>query len=376
MNLSIDGRGITLYNGSGIGTYTENLVRELLNLDNKNKYTIFWAGDNYEEFKKENTTLVFTSKKHGMFYENFYYPSYLKDNKIDLHHIPQNGIGLSKDYTLPCIVTIHDIIPYIMPETCGKGYLARFLRDMPYIIDSAKGILTVSEYSKKDILKFFPNFPSDKIFVTPLAANSSYFPMDKNLCTNYLKEKFNIDFPFILYIGGFSSRKNVRTLILSFKDIYATLKSDYKLVLCGSLKDEGEKLKELCKEIGLDDKVIFTGFIDDKDLPFFYNGCSLFVYPSLYEGFGLPPLEAMSCKTPVITSNITSIPEVTKDSAILIDPLNKDELSDSILKVLNSNSLMDELSNKGYENSKNFTWKNTAKLTLEAYESVYNSLEK
>ena len=192
MNISIDGRGITLFNGSGIGTYTENLVKELINLDNRNKYTIFWAGENYESFKKENTTIVFTSKKHGMFYEDFYYPSYIEDNNIDLHHIPQNGIGLSKGYNVPCIVTIHDIIPYTMPETCGKGYLARFLRDMPSILGAAKGILTVSEYSKKDILKFFPNFPSDKIFVTPLAANSSYFPMDKGLCNNYLKEKFSL----------------------------------------------------------------------------------------------------------------------------------------------------------------------------------------
>lgn len=374
MNLSIDGRGITLYNGSGIGTYTANLLKELINIDSKNKYTIFWAGDNYDKFKSHNTNIVLTSKKHGMFYENFYYPNYLQNNNIDLHHIPQNGIGLSKDYPVPCVVTIHDLIPYTMPETCGKGYLTRFLKDMPYIIENSKGIFTVSEYSKKDILKFFPSFPEDKIFVTPLAANSSFYPMEKCICNNFLKDKYDIDFPFILYIGGFSSRKNVKELIISFKDVYSTLKNKYKLVLCGSIRDEGEKLKEFCKEIGVEDKVIFTGFVPDEDLPFFYNGCSLFVYPSLYEGFGLPPLEAMSCKAPVITSNSTSIPEVTKDCALLIDPFNKDELSSSILKVLNSSSLSQELSEKGYENSKTFTWTKTAELTLKAYEIIYNSI--
>ncbi|MBM6859118.1 glycosyltransferase family 4 protein [Clostridium saudiense] len=374
MNLSIDGRGITLYNGSGIGTYTANLLRELITIDNKNEYTIFWAGDNYDDFKSPNTNIVLTSKKHGMFYENFYYPNYLQNNDIDLHHIPQNGIGLSKDYTVPCVVTIHDLIPYTMPETCGKGYLTRFLKDMPYIIENSKGILTVSEYSKRDILKFFPNFPEDKIFVTPLAANSSFYPMEKCICNKFLKNKYNIDFPFILYIGGFSSRKNVKELIISFKDVYSTLKNKYKLVLCGSIKDEGEKLKEFCKELAFEDKVIFTGFVPDEDLPFFYNGCSLFVYPSLYEGFGLPPLEAMSCKAPVITSNSTSIPEVTKDCALLIDPFNKGELSNAILQVLNSPSLSQELSEKGYENSKSFTWSKTAELTLKAYESIYNSI--
>lgn len=374
MNLSIDGRGITLYNGSGIGTYTANVLRELITLDSKNKYTIFWAGDNYENFKRPNTNIVLTSKKHGMFYENFYYPNYLESNDVNLHHIPQNGIGLSKDYTVPCIVTIHDLIPYIMPETCGKGYLTRFLKEMPYIIENSKGILTVSEYSKKDIIKFFPNFPADKIFVTPLAANSSYYPMDKNICNKFLKNKYGIDFPFILYVGGFSSRKNVKELIISFKDIYSSLKNKYKLVLCGSIKDEGEKLKEFCREIDFENNVMFTGFVPDEDLPMFYNGCKLFVYPSLYEGFGLPPLEAMNCRTPVITSNLTSIPEVTKDCALLIDPFNKDELSDSILKVLNSQSFSDELSEKGYINSKEFTWSKTAELTLEAYETIYNSI--
>lgn len=376
MNLSIDCRGINLYKGSGIGTYTENLLKELLNLDNKNNYTIFWAGENYEQYKRKNSTIVFTSKKHGMFYENFYYPSYLESNNIEMHHIPQNGIGLTKDYYIPSIVTIHDLIPYILPQTCGQGYLTRFLKDMPFILEKTKGILTVSEYSKQDILKFFPNFPSEKIFVTPLAANSSYKPLDKLQCKDYLKKKYKIDSPYILYIGGFSARKNVKGLLLSFKDIYSSLPSDYKLVFCGSVRDEGEKLKELCKELGLEDKVIFTGFVPDEDLPIFYNSSSLFVYPSLYEGFGLPPLEAMSCKTPVIASNTTSIPEVTKDSAILINPLNKDELSDAIINVINSSSVSEELSIKGYENSKKFSWQKTAKLTLDAYEKIYSFIEK
>ena len=147
MNFSIDARGINLYKGSGIGTYTENLVKELLILDTENKYTIFWAGENYREYKGKNSNVVVTSKKHGLFYENYYYPSFIKEHNIDLHHIPQNGIGLTDDYSIPSIVTIHDLIPYLMPETVGRGYLERFLKNMPYIISKTKGILTVSEMS-------------------------------------------------------------------------------------------------------------------------------------------------------------------------------------------------------------------------------------
>lgn len=374
MKFSIDARGINLYKGSGIGTYTENLLRELLNIDTKNNYSIFWTGENYESYKKDNSKIIFTSKKHGTFYENYYYPNYIEENNIDMHHIPQNGIGLNELYTSSVVVTIHDLIPYILPETVGRGYLQRFLRDMPLIVSNSKIILTVSEYSKRDIMKFFPFVNEEKIFVTPLAANKSYKPLNKSNCVEYIKNKYSISSPFLLYIGGFSTRKNVKELIIAFSKIHKSLKKDYKLVLCGSIKDEGVKLQDLCKELLIDDKIIFTGFIPDDELPLFYNAAELFVYPSLYEGFGLPPLEAMSCATPVITSNSTSIPEVTKDCAILIDPFNKDELASSILNLLNSESLLQEYSQKGYKNSLNFTWKNTAIATLKAYEHAFENI--
>lgn len=373
MKISIDARGINLYNGTGIGTYTENLIVELLKIDKDNEYSLFWSGKNYEQYKRENCKIVFTSSKHGSFYENYYFPTFLKDNKIDIHHIPQNGMGLCNNYTTNCIVTIHDLIPYVLPDTTGRGYLERFLKNMPSIINNAKGILTVSEYSKKDILKFFNHIPEDKIYVTPLATNSNFKPLDKDLCRKEVQKKFNFSNPYILYIGGFSSRKNAKDLILAFDRIYKDLKNPYTLLLGGSLKDEGKKLFELSKTLNSRESIIFTGFIDNDFLPTLYNGAETFVYPSLYEGFGLPPLEAMSCEIPVITSNVTSIPEVTGDSCILIDPTNRSELEKALFTLLNDESLKITLSKKGYEKSLQFSWKNTAKKTLEAYKKIYNS---
>ena len=373
MNISIDARGINLYNGTGIGTYTVNLVKELLNIDKKNNYSLFWTGKNYENYKKDNCKIVFTSRKHGGFYENYYFPTFLRNNNIDIHHIPQNGIGFCDNYTTNCIVTIHDLIPYVLPETTGRGYLERFLRNMPSIIDKSKGILTVSEYSKRDILKFFNHIPEEKVFVTPLAANANFKPLDKEKCKRFTREKFNFNKPYILYIGGFSSRKNAKDLVLSFDKIYKDLKEPHVLLLVGSLKDEGKKLLEFSQCLDSKDNIIFTGFIEDELLPTLYNGAEAFVYPSLYEGFGLPPLEAMSCKTPVITSNITSIPEVTGDAAILIDPFNKSQLEISLINLLNNDELKRELSKKGYERSLQFSWNNTAMKTLEAYEKLFNN---
>ena len=370
MKISIDARGINLYKGTGIGTYTENVTRELLNLDKENDYTLFWNGKDYDSFKKTNSKIIFSSNRHGGFYENFYIPNYIEKNNIDLHHIPQNGIGLSENYSTNSIVTIHDLIPYTLPETVGGRYLEKFLREIPTILDKAKGVITVSEYSKRDILKFFHGYPEKNIFVTPLATNSKYKPLDKSVCTNLVKEKFGINTPYILYIGGFSTRKNVRQLIIAFQKINSSFKKPYTLILGGAVKDEGKKLVSFVESLNLQDNIIFTGYLEDTFLPILYNGAEVFVYPSLYEGFGLPPLEAMSCKTAVITSNLTSIPEVTNDSAILIDPFNPDELSSNLFKLLDNDEFRQDLANKGYIRSLDFSWENTAKKTLSAYKSL------
>lgn len=372
MKLLIDSRSINLHSGSGIGTYTKNLVLNLLDIDKEDNLNLIWTGCESEEYNRKNVDITHTSGRYGGFYEAYYVPNLIKNKGIDLYHIPQNGIGFPFDYNLNVVVTIHDLIPFIMPETVGIGYLNRFLKDMPKIIESSKGIITVSEFSKRDILRFFPSFPKEKIFVTPLAANKEYKAIPKEHCKEYLKENYKIEDPYILYIGGFSKRKNVKALIESFASVQKDLKVHHKLLIAGSLKDDGESLKTLVDSLGLQDTIIFTGYLPDEVLPIFYSGSEAFVYPSLYEGFGLPPLEAMSCKTPVITSNLTSIPEVTSDSAILIDPLNSDELEHNLLKLLNDEYLKEEFREKGHKKSLQFSWKKTAQKTLEAYESLIN----
>lgn len=373
MKIAIDARSATLHHGTGIGTYTNNLISQILSIASEDEFTLFCSGEFNKAFNKNNSNIIYSSGKHGGFYERYYIPNQLIKKFIDLYHIPQNGIGFDFDTKIPTVVTIHDLIPYIMPETVGKGYLERFLRDMPNIIHNSAGILTVSEYSKKDILKYFSSYPEEKIFVTPLAANTNFKPLDKILCKSYIKDNFGVTDPYILYIGGFSSRKNVLGLVKSFGSIYKDLNKPYKLLLGGSLKDEGEKLFNFVEDKKLQDVVIFCGYLDDKTLPILYSGCDAFVYPSLYEGFGLPPLEAMSCKAPVITSNVTSIPEVTGDCAILINPHKEDDLKNALVKLLNDESLKAILSEKGYSRSLKFTWKHTAENTLKAYKSISES---
>jgi glycosyltransferase involved in cell wall biosynthesis len=370
MRIAIDARGINWYRGTGIGTYTDNVLKNLLKMDKENYYHIYWSGNNYEEFQQNNAQVLMASRKHHRFFEQNFFPENSKGNDIDIYHVPQNGIGLCENIKCKKIATMHDLIPYIMPETVGRGYLLKFLKDVPKVIELSDALITVSEWSKQDILKFFP-IDKDKIFVTPLAADAKYKPLDKEYCKDLLSKIYNINNPFILYIGGFSPRKNVKALITAFSKIYKQLGANYNLVIVGATKDQGQYLSEFSTNLELASKIIFTGFVPEEHLPILYNGCDAFVYPSLYEGFGLPPLEAMNCGTPVITSNLTSIPEVVGDAGILIDPYNEEELKSSIIKLLNDEKLREEYSIKGLARAKNFSWEKTAEKTLEVYKKVY-----
>lgn len=374
MRIAIDARGINWYKGTGIGTYTENVLKQLLFLDKENYYHLYWSGDGYDSFINDNSKVIMTSKKHQRFFQQNYFPANITKEKIDLYHVPQNGIGLSENIKCKKIITIHDLIPYIMPETVGRGYLLKFLRDVPNTIENCEGILTVSEWSKKDILKFFP-MDENKIHVTPLAADEKYKLLDKEYCMQIVQKELNIKKPFILYLGGFSPRKNVKALIMAFSQVYNNLNKEYNLVIAGSLKDDGNALKELAEKLKISSKIIFTGFVDEYLLPVLYNAAEVFAYPSVYEGFGLPPLEAMSCGTPVITSNISSIPEVVGDNGILIDPFDNSNLISALGILLNDDGLKSSLSKKGLEKAKEYTWQNTAKKTLEAYKKIYETVE-
>ncbi len=373
MRIAIDARGINWYSGTGIGTYTENVLKNLLNIDEENFYQIYWSGENFEGYAKDNSNIVLCSKKHQRFFQEHFFPVNLKSENIDLYHIPQNGIGLSANINCKKIVTIHDLIPYIMPETVGRGYLLKFLKEMPEIIDESLGIITVSEYSKKDVLKFFP-IDESKIYVTPLAADAKYTPMDKEKCKAIIKEKYGIDKPFLLYIGGFSERKNVRSLITSFAKVMEHSSKEYNLVIVGSYRDASQELVKLKDSLNMQDYIKFTGFAPDEDLPIYYNACEAFVYPSFYEGFGLPPLEAMNCGTPVITTKVTSIPEVVGDGGLLIDPYKEKDLQYAMELLLGSETLRAEYSRLGLERAKLYSWENTAKNTLKVYEEVYKKV--
>lgn len=375
MKIGIDGRAAIWYRGTGIGTYTYQLIKSINALDKLNNYTIFIPEGETLPINLENnfSTKQSSNNANNNFWERISLPNILKETGVDIYHVPQNGVGIPNEKTCPFVMTLHDIIPYKMPETCSERYLKIFNELMPSLVKLCDGIITVSNYSKDDISSSF-NYPKEKIFVTHLASEEMYKPIDKWISKNIIKKFYGISENYILYVGGFSPRKNIIGLIQAFSKLINTYNSDIKLVIAGSKGPSYKKYFDECVRLKVENNVIFPGFIETQHLPYLYNASELFIYPSFYEGFGLPPLEAMACGIPVICSNVTSIPEVVGDAAYLINPSNVDDLYTAMLEVLTNKQLREKLILKSIVRNASFTWRETARNTLKAYNKIGNTI--
>lgn len=367
MKIGIDARAAIWYRGTGIGTYTYQLSRHLFDTVVGDSLRFFWPGDEFRDLDiSHDEVFRKVEKNKDKFWEEVHIPHVIRHEGIDVYHVPQNGIGLPTQKSCRFIATVHDLIPYISPETVGKGYLRIFIEEMPRILETVDHIIAPSRCTARDLVQI-ADVPEDKITVIYEAAEPIYRPLDKNQARQYMMEKYGIHKPYVLYIGGFSPRKNVRLLIHAFHQIIRYLPQEFCLVLPGKQSKDFTDLDILVAARGLPEKVYFIGFVDVDDMPWIYNGASAFVYPSLYEGFGLPPVEAMACGTPTLVSDTSSLPEVVGDGALLFSPVRADQLSDLLYTVLTNPELAHELTQKGLERANSFSWLRAAQKTWEVY---------
>ena len=373
LKIAIEARPIKWSYGTGIGNYTYCLIQKLAEVDRGNDYAFLWpdTGDTAE--------LPFP-RSHGIYNlpkdderEEFEIPLWLAKERVDLFHLPQNGFRIPQAKTCKIVVTIHDLIPYFLPEMVRPSFLKRFTREMPYIVERADQIVTVSEASKRDIISVFGIEPA-KITVLPSAPSVAYRPLSPEATGRRLASTYGIKRRFILYVGGLNPRKNVAELIQAYAKINRELRDGQQLLILGPECKHRFRLQLLAEALGLKDRVIFPGFVANGDLPLFYNGADLFVYPSLYEGFGLPPIEAMACGTPVITSNVSSLPEVVGQAALQFAPDDTLQLAESIFRVLDDLTLRRLLITKGLERSANYSWDRIARQMLNLYQTVVNDV--
>jgi len=273
--------------------------------------------------------------------------------------------------TTPVVVSVHDVSFLEHPEYFTRDRAWQLQWTVRRTVNRAAKILTGTEFSRRSILKVYGDLEEDKVVVVPNAAASEFRPIAREAAAAAVRERFSIGAPFILSVGDLQPRKNHIGLIRAFARLaaaYPQLK--HNLVMAGKPTWFADRVREAARDSGVSDRIQFFGFVSDDDLLQLYNACDVLVFPSFYEGFGLPALEAMACGRSVVCSNTTALPEVVDGAAILFDPYRIDEITRAISDLLLDAELRTRMERLGLQRAAHFSWQKTAEKTLEVFREV------
>jgi len=301
---------------------------------------------------------------------SIYLPRYCRGASFALFH----GTNFALPYwaSCPTVLTIHDLSLLLYPETHEKHLVRRARVKLPLAARKATAIITPSETVKAEVCEHL-GVSADKVFAIPEAARACFYPMPAAE-SRLVCQRFGIEAEFLLFVGTVEPRKNLLTLVRAFEQIIRSNSSKLQLVIAGEKGWLSGDLMDYLRDSHIGERVLFTGHLPDEDLRALYSSCRVFVYPSLYEGFGLPLLEAMACGAPVVTSRIPSIVETVGDVARLISPTDVDDLARGITALLDDASEREHRSACGIMHAKNFSWERTASATWDVYQKSSNVL--
>ena len=379
MKVAIDIRRITQF---GVGTYTRNVVRALARIDHYNQYLLLGSPQEAAEIGSlpANFTCVPLVEPDNTPKGYFECRAMIKRLHCDIAHIP-HIFSIPRNLPCPYVMTVHDVLEHMYGAGEGSG-LRRWLHFhlTRHVLKGAKRILAVSKFTKSEIEKLFA-IPSQRIEVIYNAIDERFLrghatEADRQI----LAERYLVTYPFLLYAGRISPHKNLVRIIEAFSALKAQLEkqsqyADLKLIIIGDELSKHPDLRRTVIRSGVQNDVRFMGFIPIEMLRLFYDAAKVFVFPSLYEGFGLPPLEAMAHGTPVVTSNISSLPEVVGNAAVLVNPENVFEIMRALHRVLLDQAVRDKIRQRAYEQVKKFSWDASARRILAVYEEVATGVE-
>lgn len=369
--------------GAGIGNYVRNLVDAMLAQDSRNQYTLLTSGHPTpgHPFPKAGNvrgrSIIIPDRYLNILWYRWRLPIHatIFTGMIDIYHGP--------DFVLPPIngkvrkvVTVHDLAFLEHPEYAVPQLAAYLKKVVPEAVAAADVVAAVSQATRQTLIDYFKTSP-EKITIIPNGIRPSFRRITDPVLLAATRHKFGLKHPLVLGVGTLEPRKNHLGLIKAFhKAQSAAAKKERPAMLAlaggpGWLYDETQ---QLIAKLKLENKVRFLGRVSELELITLYSMADVFVFPSFYEGFGVPPIEAMACGAPVITSNTSSLPEVVGDAALLIDPHNTGELARVILQVLENEQLRDELRQKGYARAQHFTWPKSASKMLSVYQKLYNGV--
>jgi len=362
---------------SGIGQYEMCVARHLAAADPEDDFVIIAREDSLSSFPPASEHVAvraygakYSRKISNLIWHHTKLPGVAKEEKLDLLHLSSQQRLI---FRKPCrlVGTVHDLGTYHVKNKYGRlrdFYLKHLGRAFTRRLDH---VFTISNFTKNDVINFF-DVPADRITVTYCGIDLDRFrPLDKEECREKVARKHGLREPFIIYIARLDHpSKNHVTLLNAYSLLRKKYGVEHKLVLGGTKWFGAEVIFQAVEDLGLKDHVIFAGFISDDDLPVMYAAADLQVFPTLFEGFGIPPLEAMACGTPVACSNVAAVPEVVGDAAVLFDPLSPEEIASSVNSVLSNADLRGNLIKKGLQRARQFTWEETARRTVEVYRKV------
>jgi len=355
MKIAIDARKWRDY---GIGTYVRNVVRHLAQLDRETTYLVFCnpADESTLRDLAENFVPVVDSSAGYSVREHVSLPLKLRRLGAELLHSPHYVRPLF--CTIPSVVTIHDCIHLLFPQYLPNRMAFRYARYMMgSAIRNSAIVFTVSEASRADILRFHPATDPAKVHVVPNAIDAELLVDPGEAERERVRERYQIRGRFVLFAGNVKPHKNLERLIRAFARVRCQEgNEDLRLVLIGDDVSRYASLRRTADEAGVRQEVRFFGFVPHETLAALYRMATVFAFPSLYEGFGLPPLEAMACGTPVVTSRISSLPEVVGDGALLVDPYSEDDIAQGIARVLDDEDLRARLVERGLERAASYSW--------------------
>ncbi len=358
-------------NYTGIGRYAYNLVKSLSEIDQDNDY-ILYAQKKYFDFKRNIPRILAKNFSVKVDWLGQGIDRTLKD--IDIYHSPSPDFINIRHAKI--VVTIHDLVYKTYPEGHTAQTIETTEKQLKVIVEKADKIICVSQSTINDLLQYFPVDSKRISLVYQGVDKNIFYPLgetERQLAKRRFAKK-GIREPFILFVGTIEPRKNLQNLILAFSDLKRKRNFTGKLVVVGMKGWMVEWLQQTIEKFHLQDDIIFPGYIKDDDLRALYNLCDVFVFPSFYEGFGFPILEAFSCGAAVVTSNVSSCPEIAKDAAFRVNPYNPDEIGKAIMKVIEDKRLQENLKEKGLRRAQDFSFQKTAQQTLEVYKKVYSPM--